>query len=281
MTPAPNIFAYINFRTYLKDVYEAKKRHNPKFSYRLYSRLAGFSSPNFLKLVILGQRNLSNESLEKVAKALKLNSRESDFFDALVKFNQSEDPADKKSHFEKLSYFKEFQDIKKIDRKLYRYLSKWHHVVIREMTLLTGFRESPYWISERLRKLVTPSEVVDSLRLLESLKLIQRNAQNQLRPTARNLSTDPELFDLSVTDVHHQLIQLADKAVDETPAEFRDISSVTIAVDEATFLEAKKRIQDFRRELNVLLSACKKPDAVYQVNFQLFNVTDIPWRKKA
>ena len=275
---SPNIFAYINYRTYLKDFYEAKKKSNPKFSYRLFSRLAGFSSPNFFKLVILSQRNLSVESLDKVCAALKIKAREADFFSALVAFNQSRTHQEKKFFFEKLRYFKEFDEIKNIDRGSYEYLSKWYHVAIRELTLVSGFRENPFWISEKLNGQVSPQQVMDSLKLLEKLKLIRRNADNQLRPTSRNLSTEPEILDLSVSDLHHQMIRLAADSVDKTPAEYRDISAVTIAVDRATFLEAKKRIQNFRRELNVLLSACKKPDAVYQLNFQLFNLTQVPWK---
>lgn len=275
-----NVFGYINYRTYLKDVYEERKKANARFSYRLFSRLAGFTSPNFFKLVILGQRNLSSDSLAKVSRALKHKPREAEFFESLVHFNQSEDRGEKKRCFDKLRYFREFQEVQTIERAAYEYLSQWHHVAIREMTLMKGFKENHYWIAEKLKNLITPGEALDSLRLLEKLKLIKRNANNQLRPTSRNLSTEPEIFDLSVSDVHHQLIRLADDAVDTAKAELRDISSLTVAVDYPAFLEAKRRIQEFRRELNVLLSACKAPDAVYQINVQLFSLTETPWGKR-
>ena len=47
------------------------KATKPQFSYRYFSRVAGFSSPNFLKLVAEGQRNLSPKSIAKFAKKLR------------------------------------------------------------------------------------------------------------------------------------------------------------------------------------------------------------------
>lgn len=275
-----SVYSYINYRTFLKDFYESKKSANPLFSFRVFSRMAGFTSPNFLKLVILGKRNLSASGVAKVAKALSIKGRECDFFTALVNFNQSDLLEEKKKYYDQLAYFKEFNEVKKIDVNIYRYLSKWYHAAIRELVLLPNFREDPNWISRKLEKAITPEEALESLKLLEKLKLLKRDEYKKLKPTVKNLSTDPEIFDLSVSGFHSEMIHLAIKAIDKTPPEFRDISSVTVAVDKATFLEAKKRIRQFRRELNVLLSACKKPDSVYQLNFQIFNLTELSWPKK-
>lgn len=76
----------------------------------------------------------------------------------------------------------------------------------------------------------------------------------------------------SVSNFHDNMIALAADSIDNTLPEYRDISSVTVAIDQETFEEAKRRVQDFRRELNVLAFNRKKPDAVYQVNFQSFNL---------
>jgi uncharacterized protein (TIGR02147 family) len=276
----PNLFAYTNYRTFLKDVYEEKKAANPQFSYRLFARLAGFSSPNYLKLIILAQRNLSPEGIAKVAKAVKLKVREAQFFDALVHFNQSNDREEKTEYYEKLLHFKAFKDIKAIESCSYEYLSKWYHAVIRELVLLESFREDPAWIGRKLRGLATEAEIRDSIRLLLALGFFIRDKSRRLRQADRNLATDTEVADLSVSNFHDNMISLAADAIDNTQPEGRDISSVTVAIDRDTFEEAKRRVQDFRRELNVLLSRCQKPDAVYQINFQIFPLTEVPWSKK-
>ena len=83
------LFEYLNYRDYLRDYYEEKKRLSSFYSYRLFSQKAGFSAPNVLKLVTEGKRNLSKESVFKFVKALGFNKKEAEYFENLVFFNQA------------------------------------------------------------------------------------------------------------------------------------------------------------------------------------------------
>jgi uncharacterized protein (TIGR02147 family) len=275
----PNIFSYINFRTYLTEYYAEKKAENSRFSYRMFSRICSFSSPNFIKLIAEGKRNLSTDGIEKVAKGLKLNKNESRFFTNLVHFNQSSSHEDKKRFYEKLSYFKSFKEIKKIEHEFYRYLSKWLYPVIREMTLLKNFNESPSKIAEQVTGNITEDEVKEAIQMLRDLEFIQPDKRNRLRATDKTIKTDPEVLNVSVKNFHKEMIGKAMDSMDETAQELRDISALTIAVNKKTFLETKKRIQEFRDELNVMLSKSTDVDAVYQLNFQFFNLTKPNWKK--
>jgi microcystin degradation protein MlrC len=50
-----DVFQYLDYRVFLADFYRAKKRSG--FSYRAFSRAAGLGAPNYLKLVMDGDRN--------------------------------------------------------------------------------------------------------------------------------------------------------------------------------------------------------------------------------
>ena len=76
----PLVFEYLDYRSFLKDMYAYRKRRDPVFSYRYFSGKAGFASPNFLKLVIDGQRNLSHTSMLKIAKGFGLKGNEMEFY---------------------------------------------------------------------------------------------------------------------------------------------------------------------------------------------------------
>ena len=54
-----NIFSYTNYRAFLRDLYLTKKSESSGFSHRVFVRMCGFASPNFLKLVIEGKRDAS------------------------------------------------------------------------------------------------------------------------------------------------------------------------------------------------------------------------------
>ena len=80
--PRPETFDH--YAPYLRAMVVHLKDVDPKFSYRYFSRWAGFSSPNFLKLVADGQRNLTPASIPKFARGLSLSERERESFETLV-----------------------------------------------------------------------------------------------------------------------------------------------------------------------------------------------------
>ena len=54
----PSVYEYLDYRQFLRDHFAASKKAKPQYSFRYFSRRAGLSSSNFLKLVMDGKRNL-------------------------------------------------------------------------------------------------------------------------------------------------------------------------------------------------------------------------------
>ena len=75
----------------MKAYYENRKNSPGSFSYKKFSEIGLNSSPNFAKLVIDGQRNLTIENIHKFAFGMGLSSIEQDYFTAMVLFKQEED----------------------------------------------------------------------------------------------------------------------------------------------------------------------------------------------
>ena len=264
------IFEYDNYRTYLKDLYALYKKTKPHFSYRYFSQKAGFRSPNFLKLVIEGKRNLSPESIEKFTKALKLGKKEAEFFRVLVCLNQARTVGEKKVYAEQLMQFRPFRYIHPLRQDQYRYYADWHNVAIRELILLPGFSEDPAWIARRLLPPISPQQAKKALDLLLQLGLLKRDETGRLVQADAFISTGDEVTSTSVADYHRKVIQKGAEALDRFPGPARDISSVTMALSESSFREIKALIQRFRKELLAIADQDHSPEGVYQVNFQLF-----------
>lgn len=89
-----NLFKYSDYRLYLADYYAEKKRLS-EFSYKRFSEIAQFNSPNYLALIISGKRDLTIANIHNIAKALKLNEQEHVYFENLVLLNQSSTDAEK------------------------------------------------------------------------------------------------------------------------------------------------------------------------------------------
>ena len=49
----PSVYDYLDYRSYLADMFHYRKHKAGRFSYRYFSGKAGFASPNFLKLVTI------------------------------------------------------------------------------------------------------------------------------------------------------------------------------------------------------------------------------------
>jgi len=278
----PEIYGYTNYRQWLSDYHDARKVKQRGFSYRLFSMKAGFSSPNFIRMVVQGKRNLAVEGMEKIADFVGLKKREADFFKNLVLFNQAATADEKNLYFEKLGYFKAFTEIRKIDQQQYDYFSHWYYPVIREMANLKEFRADPNWISKVLSSRITPAEALEALKVLESLGFLKPDKNKRLKPAMPALTTAREVINVALWNFHNVMIDEAKRSLEKTPAVFRDVSSITIAIDRDTLDNVKEKLNELRQELLVAMSKAKSPDAVYQLNFQFFNLTAIPpgWVKE-
>ena len=78
------------------------KATRPSFSYRSFSKRAGFSSPNFLKRVAEGERSLSHDSIGRFARGLRLDDAEHAVFEALVQLNQATTDDERNRSYQRL-----------------------------------------------------------------------------------------------------------------------------------------------------------------------------------
>lgn len=276
-----DLFQYLDYRRYLKDYYQdQKKKKGATFSFRSFARLAGLSSPNFLKLVIEGKRNLGPKGIRRFSKALHHDREEAPYFENLVHFNQATSNDERNQWYQRLSHSKRYREVKEIEKDYFVYFSRWYYAAIRELVLLPSFKEDPDWIARQLSPPITTKEAETALELLQKLGFLKRSKAGCLQQADRNITTSREVQSLAISNFHRQMIQCAAQSIERTPPTQRDISSLTIALSRKKFREAKRRIQEFRRELNVLLSSDSDDgilDSVYQINFQIFNLSEVPW----
>ncbi len=86
----PDLYRYDDFRHFLLDFYSLKKKNDPTYSYKRFADAADLGSPNYLKLVIDGDRALTIANIHRFSGALDLTPSETRYFEALVLLNQAE-----------------------------------------------------------------------------------------------------------------------------------------------------------------------------------------------
>lgn len=272
----PNVFTAQNYRDYLRDFFDYEKRTTDGFSHRVFSARAGFKSPNFLKLVIEGKRNLTLESIRAIIKAFRLNDGEGTFFKNLVLLNQAKTAGEKAQHAKEIVKSKVFRELYPMKKAELEFYQNWLCIPIRELIAANGFKDDPKWIAQKLRPKPPVQQVEQALKTLHELGLIRRGENGRLEQCQKNVTTGDEVQSAVVAEFHKQMIQLAGDSVDLIPRPQRDISSSTVLVSETTFHRMKEMVQAFRK---ALMAEAEQggagKQAVYQFNFQVFPLTEM------
>ncbi len=266
----PIIYDYTNYRLFLKDLFTFRKRQDSSFTHRAFASKAGFAAPNFLQLVCKAQRNLTADSLAKVAEGFDLNKGERQFFEHLVMMNQASSHEERDHHYRQMLSCNGFLKTGQLHKSQYAYYANWHIPALRELAVMFGGKRSAAELAGELTPAITPAQAAKGLALLQELGLLQQDADGRWQQTDRNLATEPETRSLAIATYHRAVNTMASEAIDRFPAEERDITSVTIGVSKTRMAEIKERIRAFRRELLHMADNDPHPDTVFQINFQAF-----------
>lgn len=270
----PNLYDYLEYRAWLNDAWEHLRAQSRTYSYRWFSRKAGFGSPSYLKHVIDGDRNLTDDSARRVAGAFDLGPQETSYFVALVHMNQASTTEERARWYDELSALPPYRATHRLDRSQYDYYARWYCVPIRELAARGDFSEDPDWIARQLRPAIKPSEAQEALDLLMELGLLVRDPESGRLVQAQPLvSTGPELRILSLRRFHQQMLHRAEEAMDALPLPEREVGGVTLRLNEAQVRHLKQRMYEIRQEVLQLDGVGDGPQAVHHFAFQLFPVT--------
>jgi uncharacterized protein (TIGR02147 family) len=268
----PDVLQYTNYRVYLRDYYEFKKKTVPAFSLRFFAEKAGLSSHAHLKLTIDGKRNITKNTVVKLIHGLGLQNQRAAYFESLVFFNQAQTDTDKQVYYAQLLKASPRSKLHKMDAVQFRIFREWHHSAILEMVALKDFRPIPDWISKRLGGLVTPAQVTESLKLLVELGLLVKTA-NGYRQRDPLITTDDEVQDMMVKMYHLQMLKLSADMLSALPAAQRDVSALTFSIKREDFPNLKKHLQLMRKELLDFSAKAGEAEEVVQINIQLYPLT--------
>ena len=229
-------------------------RKNPKYSLRSFARASGVSH-TVLSLVMNGKRPLSRKAAVKLAGFLSLPPEEQSLFTR----RPDEANAPKDAAYRQISL------------DTFSVISEWYHLAILSLLELPRARFEARWIAHSLS--IPESEVRLAMERLLRLELVEEISPGRFRQAGKPLKVENTVSTGATRLFHRQLLEKALEALETVPVEERDHSSMTLAIDPAHVPYARKRIQQFRRELAADLEAKGNPEVVYELAVQLFPVS--------
>jgi uncharacterized protein (TIGR02147 family) len=266
---AIEVFSYLDYRAFLRDYYLRGKERG-RLSFRSFSRRAGLRSPNYLKLVMDGDRNLTDAMAERFAAAIGLPHDAASYFCELVRFGQAKTVVERAKHHQKLTGFQRYREIRPLEAAHAAYHATWYLPAVRELAARPDFREDPGWIARTLWPSISFDAAQKALETLLELGLLVRGPDGAVRQGDPLLSTGPEVMSLNVARYHQAMLERAAASIEEVPAAERDISSLTLCLGADGIRRLKDRLRAFRRELLEISSLEAHPQQVVQLNLQLF-----------
>ena len=266
----PIVFDYVEYRAFLADMYNYMKLTKKCFSYRFFAKKAGFTSPNFLKLVIDNKRNLTHHSIPKIARGFDLKVTERNFFENLVSMNQADTHEEKDHYYNKMISLRHHKDGHFLEKEKYEYFSKWYYPVVREIITFNSRKLSTEQIAMLLSPAIAVKEVENAVNLLLKLDLVEKDSNGCWKQTNTTITTGPEVRSVIATNFHKAMMKLAVESIDRYPPEMRDISALILSVRRDALPRLKKLLVAFRQELIDMATAETNPDMVVEINMQLF-----------
>jgi uncharacterized protein (TIGR02147 family) len=272
-----NVFDFVDYRQYLVDWFEEKKAVNPNYSYQLFSQRAGFGNRGFVYNIIKGAKHLSTAHCAKISKAIEHNKYESEYFRAIVGFNQAKTLDERNQYYEKFSQLKNkgtgFTQAQILRNDQYEYFSKWYYSAIRSLIDMYEFSDDYRWLSHKVTPPITVQQAKQSVSLLERLGLIAREPGGRYRIRDKSISSGKGIASLATTNLLIECTRLAENALRELPREERTISGVTLGISQRAYEAIRAKAAEFQAEIIQIANSDTGADRVFQFNIHLFPLT--------
>jgi uncharacterized protein (TIGR02147 family) len=269
MPPPKSIFAYNDFRLFLKDHFAERKARKRSFSHRFVLAKMGISSSGFLGNIISGRRNLPGSHVSSLAQALGLAPKAARYFEVLVAFNQVKSVSQKTRLFQELVALKP-SDLKLLEGMQLRLFSTWYFVAIRELIFFFPLRDEYDTLAKKLVPPIKPQDARAAIENLLEMGLLERDGKGFLRQSQAVLSTGDQVRSVHAASYQRATMDLAKEAIDRVEHFDRDITTLTLTLSDASLRAAIEEIRQLRKKLLQLAVAEPRPERVFQCNLQLF-----------
>lgn len=269
------VYDFGDYRSFLKNHVTLMKQANPHWSIGGWARKMDVSSTATITNILNGKRRPGKSLQSKFVDYFKFDTQEESYFLDLVRLDKvMDDPRLSVALMEKLKKKNPYGVFHKLDDDVFDAISKWQYYAIREMVALPDFMECPKWIRARLKYPLTHPEIKETLATLERLELIARDTDGVLRVSHKIIKTTEDVASEGIKRFHEQMIEFGKLSLRETPVELRDISARTLNIKTKDLPLLKQMIREFRDNVSELFEDAKQSDETYQLNVQLFPLTE-------
>ncbi|MEC9284145.1 MAG: DUF4423 domain-containing protein [Bdellovibrionota bacterium] len=249
------------FRRFLSKELSDRIERNSNYSLRSFASFLEMS-PGLLSNILRGNRKITDRSFEKISSKLKLSEEQRAMF--LHSENQVDDLRRSDLVF---------------DEQQFELLSNPIYFTVLELSLVKSFRNEKAWISERLG--ITELEVEDAIQCLTNTGHLKITANGKWQILSPYTSwTNLDKTSVARKEYQKQVLETAIEKIDDVAFSERENSSLLVAVDTALMPEIKKRIFNFKKELQNYIEDQGNFKEVYQFAVSFYPLSKSKTKKE-
>ncbi len=268
------IFEYLDYRDLLKDALEDHKASNPAYSFRMMGEALGLHTSNVFR-ILSKETHLPARCQSRAVEYLGLTERSASYFLLLVGYARERNG---KARQEMLEKAMALRDVNRVDlgEKELAYFRDWWVAAVRGVLEMVNGKANAAEIAHRLHPRVTEAQVGAALELLLDLGLVKKGVSGTLLVGEPHLgiSRGPEKVQ-AVRQYQRQTLGLAAEALERFPAEIRDVTTLTMAVDQVVFTQVRELLRECRLQIQKHSDSAKVPDRVMQLVMAYFPLTHV------
>lgn len=265
----PDIFAYSNFRLYLRDAYLHRKSTDRKFSHRFINKRIGCRSSGWFSDVIERRLGLMSKYIRPLSSLFGLKDAEAEYLRLMVELDQGESLSERTAALNRLMAFKGAKP-EVVGTAQFEFYSEWYHSALRELLLILPFQGDFNALAKTLEPPILPRQAKKSLLLMAKLGLVAETPSGRWKPRSVMVVKDASVGSVHWARIQKAFLQLSLSALDRFDKEERDFSALTLNLSQESFNKAEEEIAGLRKRLLALSEQDKAKNRVYQCNFQMF-----------
>jgi len=247
-TALPCVFDYLDYRKYVLDYRLVRSKTDTGFThYYICHRLGMKNSRGYFNNITSGRKNISSETTEKLIILFELSSDEANYLRVLVNYNQAQNSDRKEYWFDQLVKMNNAPK-KIIPEDCYEYFTTWYHPVIREKLEDFKLKDDFAELASLLIPPISFQEARESVKLLERLQLIKKDASGYYRVVEKAVATDPNARRTLIEQYQLGTLDRARERIVSSPDEHKT-ATLTFALSSQAFKRVLVQIDQVKKAI--------------------------------
>lgn len=265
-----DIYGYDDFRLFLRDLFDRRKKEDPDFSHRRFAERVEVKNPGYLLDIIKGKRSMSESLAERAAAVFGLKPAEGEFLVLLSRYGQCRKPEEREALYQEIQTRRNRSRFVRLHAGQVRYFDDTLHPLVLAAVQAFDFRGDYEALGAFLDPPVPAARLKKAVRDLCEWKLLRQEKSGRYEVEHRFLEPPATLGSL-VRRMNREWILQGAEALGRIAPEDRHISTLLLSVGPETRRKIEARIEKLRREvLELVEREEEEPRQVLQLSLLCF-----------